>query len=382
MESKLKVALVHDYLVDFGGAERVLIALHEIWPQAPVYLALVNPQGLGRHWAQFRHWVLRPSWFQKLPFASRLISPFRFLLPYIWESFDLSGYDLVISSSAWAMSKAVITAPHTLHICYCHTPPRFLYHYPSARHWQKYFLIRFYANFINHRLRLYDYASSQRVDYFIANSREVARRVAKFWHRRAIVIRPPINFPSRLAGRKKQDFYLYASRLVSYKHPLLAIRACQKMKRKLVVVGKGPMVPQVADLANKSRYVQYLGHVSDKRLWELLQQARAVIFPVEKEDLGMVPLEAAAMGTPTIGYYSGGVKETIKRGKTGLFFHQLSVSSLAAAIRRFEKQKWSSRSCRLWARHFSVANFQSRLRRLVRIKLNAAGRMAKNNPEN
>ncbi len=360
-----KVALVHDYLVTFGGAERVLLALHEIWPHAPVYLAIYNPQTLGRHWHKFQHWDLRPSWFQKLPFANRLISPFRFLLPYIWESFDLSSYDLVISSSAWAMSKAVLTPSTSKHVCYCHTPPRFLYGYPGARPWQHHKLVKLYAHFINHHLRIYDYLSSQRVDYFIANSQEVARRIQKFWRRQAQVIYPPIDIPAVLPSSPKRNFYLYVSRLVSYKHPLLAAKACHHLRRHLTIVGQGPLEKKVAHFATQSPYIHYLGHISDQRLHHLYQQAKALIFPAESEDLGMVPLEAAAWGTPTIAYYSGGAKETVRPQNTGLFFSKLTQPSLIHAILKFEKNNWSAKICYQWARRFRKENFQKAIRRFV-----------------
>ncbi len=356
---KPRVALVHDYLVTFGGAERVLVALHEIWPTAPVYLLAVDKHRLGQHWSLFRNWDLRPSWWQKLPFSSQLISPFRFLLPYIWESFNLNDYDLVVSSSAWAMSKAVLTLPGSKHICYCHTPPRFLYHYPGAR-LKKKGLIRWYATIVNARLREYDYISSQRVDALVANSHEVAERIQKFWRRTAKVIPPPIDYPKILTRQPKKDFYLYVSRLVAYKHPFLAIKACQQLGRKLVIVGSGPLASKVKQMAANNPNIDYRGHVDDISLQRLYQQARAVIFPVESEDFGMVPLEAAAWGTPTIAYFSGGAKETILPQKTGLYFHKLTSQTLLVTLRRFEKQTWSSTSCRRWAARFRRERFKQR----------------------
>ena len=369
MKKKWRVALVHDYLVTFGGAERVLLALHQIWPEAPVYLALVDPQGLGRHWSYFKNWDLRPSWFQHLPQAKKLISPLRFLLPLIWASFDFSAYDLVISSSAWAMAKGVITPPETKHICYCHTPPRFLYHYPGARPWQKYWPVKIYAAIVNHFLRFYDYLTSQRVDYFIANSREVAARIEKFYRRKAVVIPPPVVSQLPRIKKTKKDFYLYVGRLVAYKHPELAILACQRLKRKLVVVGEGPLREKVEKLSQAESNIRYLGRVSDQKLWQLYQQCRAVIFPVEKEDFGIVPLEAAAFGKPTIAYFSGGAKETVLEGKTGIFFCQLTCEALMEAIEKFEKESFSPTFCQQWAKKFSQENFQKRILKFVAEKL-------------
>lgn len=363
---KLKVALVHDFLVAFGGAERVLVAFHEIWPEAPVYLAVLDPKGLGRHWQVFKNWNLKTSWFQKIPWARKLISPFRFLLPLIWKSFDFSDYDLVVSSSSWAISKGISVPEKTFHLCYCHTPPRFLYAYPEARKWTKYWLVRAYGAIINHFLRFYDYQTAQKVDLFVANSEEVAQRIKKFYRRNSIVIQPPIEkFKTDLKKKKKSDFYFYSSRLYSYKHPELAIKACQKLGRKLIVAGDGALRKKVEAMAALDPKITYLGWVSDQKLWRLYRDCKALIYPLESEDFGMMPLEAASMGAPTIGYYSGGVKETILEGKTGLFFRQLTVDSLAEAIKKFEKMKFSSLACRKWAQKFSKENFKKRIKSLV-----------------
>lgn len=369
----MRVALVHDYLVTFGGAERVLMALHEIWPDAPVYLAVADKEKLGDNWKHFQDWDLRTSWFQKIPWASKLISPTRFILPLIWESFDFSDYDLVITSSAWAMSKAIITNPETTHICYCHTPPRFLYKYPQARYWTKYWPIKIYSAIVNHCLRPYDYVSSQRVDHFISNSYEVAGRIKKFYKRKATVIQPPIIQPKLKEGekedKKKEQFYFFASRLCSYKHPEIAIKACQQMDRKLYVSGSGPLQEKVEKLCSKSDKTRYLGRVSDEKLWQLYHDCQAFLHPIESEDFGMMPLEAASVGTPTIAYYSAGAKETVKEGETGLFFRELTADSLAQAIRKFEQQSFSRDVCKQWSQQFSKDNFKKRIKNFVREKL-------------
>jgi len=361
---QLKVALVHDYLVTFGGGERVLIALHEIWPEAPVYLSVINDKGLAKHWSLFKNWDLRASWFNRIPGASRLISPLRFLLPVIWRGFDFSDYDLIISSSAWAIPR-LIDKKKALHFCYCHTPPRFLYHYPQARRWTRYWPVKIYAALVNHWLRYYDYLSAQKVDFFIANSKEVARRIKKFYRRDSTVINPPIEAKGARGRFKRKDFYLSAGRLVSYKHPELAIKACQKLGRKLVIVGDGPLRNEVKSLARSDPRINYLGLVSDQKLWQLYSQAKAFIYPVELEDFGMMSLEAASCGTPTIGLFSGGIKETVVEGKTGLFFKEATVSSLSQAIKRFEKMKFSPLDCQKWARTFSKERFKKRIKELV-----------------
>jgi glycosyltransferase involved in cell wall biosynthesis len=367
----LKIALVHDYLVAFGGAERVLIALHEIWPDAPVYLAIKDKEKLGDNWQFFQDWDIRTSWFQKVPGASKLISPMRFILPLIWESFDFSDYDLVITSSAWAMPKAIVTKPETTHICYCHTPPRFLYGYPLSRHWMKYWPVRVYSAIINHFLRPYDYISSQRVDHFISNSHEVAGRIKKFYNRKATVIQPPINQPKTGTKEKKskEKFYFFASRLSSYKHPEIAIKACQQLGRKLYVSGSGPLQEKVEALCAQSEKTEYLGRVSDEKLWQMYRDCQAFLHPIESEDFGMMPLEAASMGTPTIAYYSAGAKETVKEGETGLFFHELTSKSLARAIKKFENQSFSKEICKQWSQQFSKDKFKRRIKEFVSKKL-------------
>lgn len=367
MNKLLKVALVHDYLTSFGGAERVLIALHEIWPGAPVFVSVVDQKKLGKFWSFFEDWDIRTSWFQKVPQATRLISPFRFLLPSIWERFDFTGFDLVISSSSWAMPKAILTKPETTHICYCHTPPRFLYHYPQARKWLKYWPVKVYSALVNHHLRVHDYISSQRVDHFIANSFEVAKRIKKFYRRQSTVIQPPI-MKMRKEQKEKKDFYFFASRLYSYKHPELAIKACIKAGKKLIVAGDGALRGQVEALALRDSNITYLGRVSDDKLYQLYQECRAFIYPVESEDFGMMPLEAASFGTPTIAYFSAGTKETVIENKTGLFFRKLTVNSLVKAITIFEKTDFSQTDCRKWAEKFSKENFKKRISRFAEQK--------------
>src|SRR4030042_4879449 len=204
----MKVALVHDFLIEYGGAERVLEALHEIWPKAPVYTAFYNPDSLGKNAKRFKNWRIITSWGTKLPFWKKLVSPYRIFAKSFFEKFDLSGFDLVISSSNMYMAKAV-RVPDGVHICYCHTPPRFLYGYPTALNWRKNPILRPVGEVINHFMRVWDFEAAQppkgqgvgesesqsykgRVDYFIANSKEVQARIKKFYRRDSVVIYPPV----------------------------------------------------------------------------------------------------------------------------------------------------------------------------------------------
>jgi glycosyltransferase involved in cell wall biosynthesis len=363
----MKVALIHDYLIDFGGAERVLLALSEIWPDAPIYTAITDKEKMGLCWTKFAKLNIKTSWFQKVPSASRLISPLRFLLPLVWESFDLSGYDLVVSSSSWAISKGVITGPSTKHVCYCHTPPRFLYHYPEARRWTRYWPVKIYAALVNHHLTQYDFTTSQRVDKFIANSKNVAGRIKKFYRRDSKVVYPPINLPpkSKVTG-KHQGYYLCYGRLISYKHPDLAVKACQKLGRKIIVAGGGPMHGQLIKLAGKDKNTYVLGRVSEQKLDQLLTNCRAVILPLKDEDFGMVYIEAQGYGKPVIALNSGGGKEAVIPDKTGVFFEKPTVASLAKAILRFEKieKTLNTNDIRAFAEKFSKDRFKKEIKQI------------------
>src|SRR3989344_7370877 len=195
----MKTALVHDQLQEFGGAERVLVALKEIYPQANVYTSFYNPKALGIHAKHFKDWNIITSWGDKVGFFKKFYSPLRFLTPYIWEPFNFDKYDVVISSSGSYMCKGIITKPHTKHICYIHHPPRYLYYYETAVEWQKHWPVRLYASLINPCLREYDYLSSQRVDYFIANSEETKRRVSKFYRRNSEVNYPSVTIPEHFS---------------------------------------------------------------------------------------------------------------------------------------------------------------------------------------
>lgn len=388
---KPKIALVHDFLKEYGGAERVLEALHDIWPDAPVYTSFVDWNRLGPHAERLRSWDIRQSWVSNVWPVKKLISPLRFIAPYVWESFDFSEYDIVISSSSWYITKGIITKPPTVHICYLHTPPRYLYGYQTAREWRKYWPIRLYATIVNHQLRMYDYKTSQRVDHFIANSIETRRRIEKFYRRESTVIYPPVeisksqiaNLPRGKAGSKQKngadyqlpinDYYLVVSRLARAKHIDLAIKACQKLGENLMIVGKGPDKEylkskiQMSNIkSNPNVKIQMLGEISDEELPELYANAKALLFPAEDEEFGIVPVEAMGYGTPVVAYRSGGVVETVIAGKTGLFFDKLTIDSLTKAMRKLPKTKTiTSNACKKRAQEFSKVEFTKNITQFV-----------------
>lgn len=330
----MKVALVHDHIQEFGGAERVLVALKNIFPEAPVYTAFYNPTGLGIHADKFKDWDIRTSWAQKIPFYNRLYSPLRFTIPKIWESFDFSGFDLVISSSGWFMSKGIITKPGTTHICYLHHPPRSFYFYETAVEWQRYLPFKIYGNLVNHGLRMWDYVSSQRPDFFIVNSEETKRRVDKFYRREATVVYPPVQIPKKISQHEKGSYYITTSRLARAKHIDLIIQAANELKLNLKIIGTGRDEAFLKNLAGST--VEFLGSVSDEVMTSMYQGAKAFLFASVDEEFGIAPVEAMGYGLPVIAYRSGGVPEIVEDNKNGYLFDELTSLSLTAKINQME----------------------------------------------
>jgi glycosyltransferase involved in cell wall biosynthesis len=380
----MKIALVHDYIKEYGGAERVLEVLHEIWPQAPVYTTVYLPKFLGPHAERFRNWNIITSWFQKIPFVEKLISPLRLLTPWVFGNWDFRGYDVVVVSATGAyFPNLIVRKPTTLHICYCHTPPRYLYGYPTARDWQKYLLGRILAALINHRLRQVDFISYQRPDYIIANSFEVKRRIEKFYRREATVIYPPVELASsklassvQLKKNKKLDashldakrYFLAGGRLARAKRIDLAIEACNRLKLPLKVYGRA-----FADYGDKLEKiagptVEFLGEVSEEELVGLYQGAKALIYPSEYEDFGIMPVEAQSFGTPVIGLAQGGVKETVIDGKTGVLFDEPTVESVVKAIKKLSKLEIKEKDCINNAKKYSKERFKREIMNFVTTK--------------
>lgn len=364
----MKIALVHDYLKEFGGAERVLETMHEIWPEAPVYTSFVDYDALGPHGERIKKWDVRASWANNW-FMKKLHSPLRFLAPWVWESFDFTGYDVVISSSGWYMSKGIITAPETVHICYIHHPPRHLYGYATAMEWQKYLLVRMYATIVNFFLRHYDFLSSQRVDYFIANSQETKRRVEKFYRRDADVIYPPVDVEGTKGAkgtRGDKGYFLCVGRLARAKHFDLAIEACQKMNVALKIVGKGRDEEWLrSKIKNQRSKITFLGEISDEELEEVYAGATALLCPFEDEEFGIVAVEAMGHGVPVVALNSGGLPETIEEGKTGVLFDELTVGSMVDAMKSVGDRKITAEACRKRAQLFSKERFKKEIKEFI-----------------
>lgn len=362
----MKIALVHDYIKEYGGAERVLEALHELFPKAPVYTAVYLPQYLGPHKKRFASWDIRASWLQQIPFVEKLISPIRLIAPSVFRHMDLSSYDLIIVSATGAYTPNLVHKGKAKLICYCHTPPRYLYGYATARNWKKNPILRVVGEFFNHFLRIVDYQSSKNVDQFIANSNEVASRIKKFYRKESVVIYPPVDLPVATNTNRPRTYFLTGGRLAAPKHIDLAIAACTKLGLPLKVFGKGFAGYGEELQQSAGATVEFVGEITDEKKWKLMAGAKAFLFPSEDEDFGIIPVEAMACGTPVIAYRSGGVTETVLEGKTGMFFNELSVSSLIHAINTFAKQKqlWST-ACILQASHFKKKCFQEEILKII-----------------
>jgi glycosyltransferase involved in cell wall biosynthesis len=340
---QLKVALVHDYLREYGGAERVLEALHHLYPEAPVFTAFVDQKAMGLHWQKFADWDIQTTWMAQIPLIKKLYSPLRVLAAKAFGDLDLSQFDVVISSSNAYQAKAV-RVPSGKHICYCHTPPRSLYGYSTMTDWKKNPILRWGGALINHYMRVVDYQAAQSVGLFIANSVETQRRITKFYRRESRVVFPPVQVPTAKVVAEEQKkviqdkkYFLYVNRLALAKHPELVVQVGTELGLPVQIVGSGPMLEQLKAMAGPT--ITFHGAVDDATLHQLYAGAEALLYPVEDEDFGIVPVEAMGHGVPVIAHRSGGPQETIIEGKTGVFFDQLSVEGLKDAINKYQQQQ-------------------------------------------
>ncbi len=357
----MRVALVHDYLIQFGGAERVLHALMKIFPNAPVFTLVYDRERMGVSFDERR---LRTSFLQNLPGARRYHRYFPLFMPLAIEQFDVSEFDVVLSATH-SFGKGIIVSPHTLHISYCFTPTRYIWD-DSHRYVREFSRSAFFQKFAPIALsyiRLWDYYASQRVDTYVTLSHYVARRIYKYYGRKAEVIYPPVNTGHfKMSNTFSSDYYLVVARLVPYKRVDVAIEACEKLGRPLKIVGSGPELSMLRSKAG--RYTEFLGFVNDDTLCELYQGAKALLFPQE-EDFGITPLEAAACGKPTIAFGAGGALETIIPGVTGLLFDRQNAVSLQTAIEAAEKIQWDSLIIHRHAQQFSDEQFAIKISTVV-----------------
>lgn len=342
------------------------MALHEMWPEAPIYTAFcLKNSAAGRAFADAN---VIESRFAPLIKHKNLYSPLRFLTPLIWKSFNLANYDLVISSASWYITRGFDIGPHTKVICYCHTPPRYLYGYPTSIEWQRYWPVRVYATIVNHFLRLYDFWSAQQVNEFIANSKNTAARIKKFYRREATVIYPPIEVEKIIRATrdfKPQDYYLIASRIVGAKGLEMAAEAAKKAKVKIKVLGEPAGLRWFGGKLEelKSEWVEFLGRVPDGELYRYYGQCKAFLALATDEDFGMTPVEAMAAGRPVIAFRGGGYLETVVERKTGVFFDEPTVEGVIRGIREIREigGKIKPEECRRQARKFGKERFKKEM---------------------
>lgn len=364
-----RVAIVCSWLNQYGGAERVLETLHEMYPEAPIYTSMYAPQAMP---AAFRTWDIRTSFLQRLPLSRRNHQLYLPLFPLAFEQFDLGGYDLVINNSS-AFSYGVITRPETCHVCYCLTPARFLWNYHDyARRENLGPVARLALAPVLAGLRVWDLQAARRVDHFVAISKLVASRIAKYYGREAPIIYPAVDTSAfhPTAREDVGDYYLVVSRLVPYKRVDLAVRAFNRLGLPLKIVGHGRDRPALERMARPN--VQFLGRVSDAEVKALYARCRAFVFPGE-EDFGLTPLEAQASGRPVIAYGAGGALETVLEGETGLFFRESSPESLAEVVASFRPDAWDPARIRRHAEGFGVAVFKRQFAAFVERVLGMRG---------
>ena len=327
----MKVAIVHYWLINMRGGEKVLEALVELFPEADIYTHVYNPQAVS---ALINSHKVYTSSINKLPFAHKLYQKYMPLMPNALKEFNLQSYDLIISSEA-GPAKGVVPNPDAYHLCYCHSPMRYLWDM-----YHEYFRksnpgVRFFMNRLIPALRIWDVSSANLVDCFIANSSYVAKRINRYYNRGAEVVFPPVSIEKFLPiERKPEDFYLFFGQLAGYKRADLAIEACIASGRRLVVAGGGAK-PQDIRRYEQSGLIRFAGRVSDEEITGYFSRARALLFP-GIEDFGIIPVEANAAGCPVIAYRKGGALDTIKEQKTGIFFDEQSPASLIQAMDRFE----------------------------------------------
>jgi glycosyltransferase involved in cell wall biosynthesis len=355
----VRVAIVHDYLNQSGGAERVVSELHKIFPSAPIYTTIVDRSSL---WPTLRDADIRTSWMQRLPGVRR---HFKMYLPFFAraiEGFDLGAYDLVISSSS-AFAKAAITRPEATHICYCHTPMRFGWDYerymdraghPAA--------VRAMLPPLIRRLREWDRRTAGRPDRYVANSSITADRILRIYGRPSTIIPPPVDIARFAPDVMDEDYFLVVSRLNGYKRVDLAVQAFSGFGRPLMVVGEGPVRRALEGLADRN--VRFVGQLSDEEVARAYARCRALILPGE-EDFGITPLEANASGRPVVAFKSGGALDTVVDGETGVFFTEQTVNGLRNAVLKCERIAWRKEGLRAHAERFAPEVFARRLLDIV-----------------
>lgn len=357
-----KIALIHYWLVSMRGGERIVECLCKIFPYIDIYTLVYNKDKVS---SIISGKNIYTSFIQKMPFSKKHHQVYLPFMPVAVEQFDLSNYDIIISNES-GVAKGVITKPETCHICYCHTPMRYLWnmYFDYLKNERIGFLKRKFIEAFFNYLRVWDLATASRVDYFISSSDNARKRILKYYRRDSTVIYPPVAVDEFKFSEKKEDFYLVVSQLISYKRIDLAVEAFNNLGKKLIIIGDGSERKRLKKMADKN--IKFLGWQEDKVLKEYYSCAKAFIFPGE-EDFGITPVEAQASGTPIIGYGRGGLLETVVDGVTGLFFKNQNAKDLVEAVEEFEKIKdnMDSYKIRENARRFDTSVFKNEIKSFI-----------------
>ena len=365
----MKVAIVHDYIKEYGGAERVLEEFIRLYPEADVYTSLYAPEYLGPHKKRFENYNIKTTWLNSIPGRHKLVSPLRLLSPFAFKNLDLSKYDVIIVSQTGAYFPNLVKKGKAKVICYTHTPPRYLYGYKTARNLPNNSIVKVLAAVGFNALRIVDFNASKNVDVFIANSEEVKQRIEKFYRRSSQVIYPPVAIPNVIATPNSKlqttNYYVTGGRLAAAKGVDVIIKAFNNNGKNLKIFGKGfaGLEEQLRKIAKKN--IEFVGEVSDEQKFELMAGAKAFVFASFDEDFGITPVEAMGVGTPVIAFRSGGVKETVVEDKTGVFYPENTPESLNSAVLKFERLKLNPNDCVERAEKFSEKEFDKKIREVI-----------------
>lgn len=364
--AKAKIALVFDWMTNPGGAEKINLILHKMFPEAPIFTSVFNPNLTG-----FEKAKIYASFIQNLPFAKTNHQFYLSLMPQAYESFDLSNFDIVISSSH-SCAKGVITKPETMHVCYCHTPMRYAWDnwHSYLRDYKMNFLFKWFGKRKMHQLRIWDRLAAERVDYFIANSNTTKKRIEKYYNKPSTTIFPPIKSSSFEIAEKTKGYFLAVGRLTPYKKFDLLVQTFNEIGLPLKIVGTG--ISENNLIRESYDNIEFLGYTPDKQLKQLYSEAEALIFP-QIEDFGITPLESMASGRPVIAYKAGGALDTVIDGKTGIFFENQTVESLKNAIEDFQNKKpsFDPKEIKKHAESFDQSLFEKTLMNYLRTKWEA-----------
>ncbi|MDP1620119.1 MAG: glycosyltransferase [Candidatus Moranbacteria bacterium] len=356
----MKIALVHDYLVQVGGAEKVLECFTEVFPDAPIH-TLVYDKKLMHGFFEGKD--IRTSFLQNIPFSRKKHRVFPQFMPMAIEQFDFSGYDVVLSDSS-SFAKGIITGPETLHICYIHTPMRFAWDDCQKYTEDFYFpsIIKRFIPLVMNYVRIWDRVSADRPDKIIANSKFIARRIKKYYKRDSIVLNPPIDIARFYASENHGDYFLLVGRFMAYKKLDLVVQAFNRTGLQLKIIGRGPEYQKLKEMAKGN--IEFLGRVSDEELPGYYARCRAFIFPQE-EDFGIVAIEAMASGRPIIAFRGGDIPEHIEEGKTGLFFEEQTAQAIIEAVGKFNDADYDPAYIRGQAEKFDKSLFKARIKEYI-----------------